>query len=291
MYDFRVYNRALSSGEIETIYYGDGYDGIVQSLVGRWLCTQWKNGEILSNSDLLSAWNGNSGSTTGSQSATAGTNRCMIVFTSTEISGTVPNVTGITYGGQPLTHAATAEITGGISGGTIASHIECWYILEAGIAAAGSTAISVTWSSATGDLQLIWAIFDNVSQTAPIKQSVTASIINSSTVVLPTLTAGPGDSIIIGSQVGDTTSFNTISGYINADTETGGSSTANTHYLTTAAGTVSTPTVSTNAAPTFRITSIGIVLGGMSEVVDLSTNRANIAPTNGGTVIEGLISI
>jgi hypothetical protein len=42
--DIRIYNRALSAAEIQTIHASNGHDGIVQGLVGRWLLNELSPG-------------------------------------------------------------------------------------------------------------------------------------------------------------------------------------------------------------------------------------------------------
>jgi len=92
---------------------------------------------------LLNAWN------TGLTCAvSAGTNRLLVVTHAQENGTNSRDITAMTYGGRPMTQAV--QCVAGVSGGFNA-RLEVWYLLEADIALAGSTAITTagTTSSAT----------------------------------------------------------------------------------------------------------------------------------------------
>jgi len=93
----------------------------------------------------------------------AGTNRIMVVVTSGEDNNATRTVTGIDYGGQALTKDEVLYY------GTYQFE-EIWYLLEAEIASASNTTITVTYSfPPNNSLKMIHAgTYENVNQTAPM---------------------------------------------------------------------------------------------------------------------------
>jgi hypothetical protein len=90
--------------------------------------------------------------------------RMLIVTVSIENSGSTPTVTGITYDGQALTHAASTDIT---SANDVRGRSELWYLPEADLPSAGSYNVVVT-ASASAEAIIAGAIsLNDVAQQAP----------------------------------------------------------------------------------------------------------------------------
>ncbi|HYG52040.1 MAG TPA: T9SS type A sorting domain-containing protein, partial [Flavobacteriales bacterium] len=88
---------------------------------------------------LLNTW-----STGLTKSISAGTDRYLIVVAAMENGSALPNITGMTYGGQTMTELAEMS-----TGTSFYGKIEVWVLTESGIAAASSTSIVPTYSSFT----------------------------------------------------------------------------------------------------------------------------------------------
>ena len=95
----------------------------------------------------------------------AGTNRIMVVVTSGEDNTATRNVTGIDYGGEALTYRIKLNY------GTYQFE-EIWYLLEAEIASASNTTITVTYDTPPNNLlKMIHAgTYENVDQTTPMPE-------------------------------------------------------------------------------------------------------------------------
>jgi len=93
----------------------------------------------------------------------AGTNRIMVVVTSGEDNNATRTVTGIDYGGEALTKDEDLYY------GTYQFE-EIWYLLEAEIASASNTTITVTYNVPPNNLlKMIHAgTYENVNQTTPM---------------------------------------------------------------------------------------------------------------------------
>jgi len=111
----------------------------------------------------IGSWSMATRVTTLTHSNGAGTNRIMIVVTSGEDNSNTRTVTGIDYGGEALTKAEDLYY------GTYQFE-EIWYLLEAEIASASNTTITVTYSFPPNNLlKMIHAgTYENVDQTTPM---------------------------------------------------------------------------------------------------------------------------
>jgi hypothetical protein len=129
-----------------------------------------------SNVTLLDGW-----STGTTKTISAGTNRCLVVIYGQENGTDTRDLLTMKYGGQAMTNI-TQMVLG--SAGGFNDRIEAWYLNEAGIAAAGSTTITVTYAAGITLTEYCEvfsaATFSNVDQLAPIYDQ-TASGINSGT--------------------------------------------------------------------------------------------------------------
>jgi hypothetical protein len=149
---------------------------------------------------------------TGSSHAVSGTintARAFVVVVGAEDPSLSLNITGVTYGGQPLTQAVESRV--GTSGSSVT---EIWYLNEAGIQAAVGNSINVTSSSGPANLLLQHAFFSYVNQTTPVNTTTTnddgESALNTLT---GTLNGSVGGMSILGASSGNTaTSFTETSG-------------------------------------------------------------------------------
>ncbi len=98
--------------------------------------------------------------TTATYTVSAGANRMLVVAVSWEVDGAI-TIDAITYGGQSMVEAV--EIVTPDAG--FAAGCAIYYILEAGIAAASSTTISATYSSAPAEGNINAASYTGVNQT------------------------------------------------------------------------------------------------------------------------------
>jgi hypothetical protein len=98
----------------------------------------------------------------------AGLNRCLIFVAAMENGGgVVRDITALSYGGQNMVQLFEDQI--GTAGG-FSAKIEIWYLLNAGITAAASTAFVPTFAAGalTENIESYsTAVFDNVDQTSP----------------------------------------------------------------------------------------------------------------------------
>ncbi len=106
------------------------------------------------------------GGTTGNLTVTntAGSNRILLVFANARRSNATPSlVTSVSYGGQALTKLSERTYNG--ANPTVTNSV--WYLNEAGLAAATTTSLTITWNNAP-TVQQNWArIISTVDQTTP----------------------------------------------------------------------------------------------------------------------------
>jgi hypothetical protein len=113
------------------------------------------------NVSLLDAWSAGT-----NRVISAGTSRCFVVIIGLENANGPRNVSTVTYGGIPMTQGPEIDVTNADY-----ARIEAWYMLEADIAAAGSTAIAYTLTGAADDenLEIVSsASFEHVDQASPV---------------------------------------------------------------------------------------------------------------------------
>ena len=97
--------------------------------------------------------------------AGAGSNRMLVFFASNEeqTMSTPPNVTGVTYGGRPLTSVVAEDV---INGGC-SLRVEMWILNESGLAAATGNTLVPSWTASPDTPLYSHAIFNNVDQMMP----------------------------------------------------------------------------------------------------------------------------
>lgn len=122
-----------------------------------------------SNVAILDGW------TTGlTKTVSAGTNRCLVVVIGMENGVLTPDVTALTYGGQPMTQMYEM-----VSNGAFVDKLEVWILLNAGLNAAVGTTLVPTYATVvnTEYVDYFTSIsFQNVDQILPISDAETSSI-------------------------------------------------------------------------------------------------------------------
>jgi Secretion system C-terminal sorting domain len=107
----------------------------------------------------------------------AGLNRCLVFVAVMENgAGVTRDITSLTYGGQAMTELIQDQI--GTVGG-FSAKIEIWYLLNAGISAASSTAFAPTFAAGglTENIEsYATAVFNNVDQTSPASNIQTTGL-------------------------------------------------------------------------------------------------------------------
>jgi len=93
-----------------------------------------------------------------------GSNRILVVTASIENCDPYPVVTGITYNGQALTKADSAQV---ISSNLCAGRAELWYLLEANLPTAGAYNVVISLSGSPDELLAGALSLENVAQQAP----------------------------------------------------------------------------------------------------------------------------
>jgi hypothetical protein len=116
-------------------------------------------------------WDSGTPDTSLTYTVSAGSNRVLVLFACLGDS-LLPALTAASYGGQ-----AMSAITGYLKNDANFVTAQAFYLLEAGIAAAGSTTVSITGVPGVAIDASIWGVaaFSDVHQTTPFGTAVTAS--------------------------------------------------------------------------------------------------------------------
>lgn len=141
------------------------------------------------------------------KAVSAGTNRMLLFFVSTENGNGARLATAVSYGGQSLT-----SIAGGTTGATggFAANMQFWILLESGIASATSTAFSVTFATTTLVENVEYyasAVYAGVDQVLPYSSTnvYTTTGTSSTITVSPTLATTGGGMVVSGMHCGNNT--------------------------------------------------------------------------------------
>jgi hypothetical protein len=125
----------------------------------------------------------------------AGEDRLLVVSIGAE---THASITSITWGGQPLTLAASAYESTGVGARTY-----LYYLPEVNIAAASGSTLSTSWTSGTRDDTAHAArVYQNVNQSNPIRVTEWATNAGPSTISCAPMTVVKGDMVFSGVRVG-----------------------------------------------------------------------------------------
>jgi len=124
--------------------------------------------QVTTLSNWSNAYNGTAdASATVSIPTGSNSNRMFVVAIASSQTAVGARTATVTYGGQSLTLAA-----GDMSQVTTRQHTALYYLNEAGIDAATSTSLSVTFSGGTTRVNTVWtAVYDYVDQTTPLTNS------------------------------------------------------------------------------------------------------------------------
>ncbi len=107
----------------------------------------------------------NAGFVTGlthSHTLVSGSDRIIVVFVGTELTGTTITVSGVTYGGVAMTQLASASAVGAAN-----NHGAMWYLLSASLPADGANNVISTFSAQASDSWQECLSYSGASQTAP----------------------------------------------------------------------------------------------------------------------------
>lgn len=168
--DFRVYSRALSLAEVQTMYAARGVDQIVAGLEGRWLSiqqpvTRWGVNDTPA---LLGSWVDGT-----VHAAESGTNRILLFIIGSDDNNALSTTTGVTYGGVAMSLVGRNYFLNG----SYYQGISMWYLLDSDIDLAGGSSFLVTWD-AVPTYQVLYssAFFSNVDQKDPISNVLNGGI-------------------------------------------------------------------------------------------------------------------
>jgi len=221
---------------------------------------------------------------TGPDRNTFGSDRLLVFTAGMEADGDC-TITSASYGGQPLTQVVTS-----VAGSSYMARAYIFYLDEAGLQAAGSDTLSVTWSS--NPLEVLYAarIYRNVDQSTPIRDSQQASTESSTPnpITTPALTVENGDYVVAAAQCGNAQTYTWNNSFVVGSDQTAGSCDHSTADLeVTSDGTAVAS--ATNASPNRQVI-VGAVLqrsltvGGNVYYVRPDGNDANAG--TGPTVAE-----
>jgi len=177
--DFRIYDRALSPSEVQTIHTAQGVDNIREGLIRQWFTTRETikstEAELGTTPTFLTSIS--TASDVWAHVAPAGANRLLVVTITNESTFPLPDnsVMGvnITYGGIELNkvRSFTDNNTNRFQ------QMEYWTLTEDNINRAGSSVIVVTWDD-VGSINLkvnVSAFFSNIAQHGLAKYSLSNS--------------------------------------------------------------------------------------------------------------------
>ncbi len=218
---------------------------------------------------LLSSW------VTGTtHAAVGGSNRALVVVVGHE--GATMDLTNVTYGTVGLTQAVEAETA---SGGTRA-RVEIWLLNDAGIVAASSSTIALTWSGSPGSVMVDSAFFDGVDQTSMVGPTGTNSKIGDTPTTLstPALATSDGDMAVYGIVSGNGITFSPLNGFTEGnDQQAGATTTLETGYKESR-GPNETPSADADAAPR-RLVIAGAILNGAAGTGPSAAVTGTITPS------------
>ena len=156
--------------------------------------------------------------------AGAGSDRMLVfVATNEQQALTAPTLTGVTYGGEPLTFVMADEVGSGCCN----VRAEIWVLKEGGVAIAANSTLVPTWSSAPSTPLYSHVILENVDQLAPFGASTSATVIGDTPNPVPMspVATSSGDMVIAVAVAGEAGTYTPQNGFtlgVNQSTTTGG---------------------------------------------------------------------
>lgn len=179
-----------------------------------------------------------------SHTAAAGVNR-LLVFAAGAENALDRDLTAVTYGGQALTQASDEVICT-----TFCARTEFWYLNEAGIAAANTDELAVTWNGAAPDeVEEHYSIvtLDNVDQTSPIGDTSTNTSTANPIQVATALTVANDDMVLVAATAGVSASYTPDASYTEGTDIAAYGSTYATAFKAITAGGTEQPSMSYDA--------------------------------------------
>ena len=178
--DARCYDRILDPKEIYTIYNTRGHDGIVDSLVGRWVMNEGYPGSTYSSggAERIDSWSGEILYETNgfTYSPPTGTDRLTLVMITTE-SNTNPvvSISSVTLGGKELTGIeSSVGLVAGAAGG-FHNLLFVGYLKDEEIEDMSGNTLTINWTQAPnniyGETMVSAATYQHVDQDTPISDS------------------------------------------------------------------------------------------------------------------------
>jgi len=153
--------------------------------------------------------------------------------------------TGVTYGGQEMTHAVSDVLTG-----TDPLCVYFFYLLEANLPANGANSLDFTaLDNSTGGQGMWVACFDDLAQAAPTFAGSAIPSGNNCIIDITIDTTNDTAVYFAGHRSRETFSSTTLDAYLFLDINSGGNSIVGGYALTEPAGTYTANWVSTTSAP------------------------------------------
>jgi Divergent InlB B-repeat domain len=185
-----------------------------------------------------------------------GTNRALIVMIYGEGSGNI-SASSVKYGNQTLTKITEKAFLSGAY-----SYTGAFMLNEAGIAAATTSAITVTWASApTTGSEAVSVFLQNVNQASPIGETSTGSI-TGITVSTAALATSAGNLVIAAGTAANNAAYTLNNGFIRGIAETGASFGDITAAYKAASGISEVPMLTSTISQ--RQTMVGFVVKNMN---------------------------
>jgi hypothetical protein len=157
--------------------------------------------------------------------AEAGVKRLLVFTAHVEDNDGVPNLEGVTYGGQTMTKIIDQSV-----GSSYRAYVVAYILEEAGIAAAYDGTIVPTWDETPDKVAYSSVFFANVNQVEPVGMSDNNSTTSLSTLATDSLATANGDLVFVAGTCGNTGGYSTNNDFTEGIELTMSSSDAVTGY-------------------------------------------------------------
>jgi hypothetical protein len=131
-----------------------------------------------------------------------GVKRVLIFTAHVEDNDGIPNLAGVTYGGQAMTKIIEQSV-----GSSYRAYVVAYILEEAGIAAASNGAIVPTWTETPDKVAYSSIFFVNVDQVAPVGMSDSNGTTSLSTLATNSLATANGDLVFVAGTCGNSDSY------------------------------------------------------------------------------------
>jgi hypothetical protein len=167
-----------------------------------------------------------------------GVKRALVFTAHVEDNDGVPNLAGVSYGGQAMTKIIEQSV-----GSSTRAYVVAYILEEAGIAAASNGAIVPTWTETPDKVAYSSIFFKNVDQVTPVGMTESNSTTSLSTLATTSLATANGDLVFVAGTCGNTGSYSVNNDFTEGIELTMSSSDAVAGYKQ-ATGTDETPSIS-----------------------------------------------